>query len=252
MTRPTFRQTFLGLAVAPLALGLAACGESASTDGEAVGDPIENIAPPEGSKWSEVIVTTDEGGYRMGNPDAPIKVIEYGSLTCPHCAHFSEESGEELKGQFVESGRVSFEFRNFVMNPLDLTMAMMVRCGAPESFFALTEQTFANQAKIVETWTSSSEAQMTAAASQGPQGRYIAFAQLGGLSEFYAARGIAVDQANTCLANSDVAESLVKATSEQSDKYKITGTPAFLVNGKLAEGNTWPEIKTVLENLGAR
>jgi len=252
MTRPTFRQIFLGLAIAPLALGLAACGESASTDGEAVGDPIAKIAPPEGVKWSEVVATTDEGGYRMGNPDAPIKLVEFGSLTCPHCAHFAEESGEELKGQFVESGRVSLEFRNFVMNPLDLTMVMMVRCGAPESFFALTEQTYANQPKIVEKWTSATEAQMTAAASQGPEGRYIAFAQLGGLTEFYAARGIAVDQANACLARSDVAESLVKATGEQADKYKITGTPSFLVNGKLAEGNTWQEIKTMLENLGAR
>lgn len=252
MTRLTIRRLALGALVAPLALGLAACGDKGSDTGGLSGDPIAKIAPPAGKSWTEVVEKTPEGGYQMGNPEAPIKLVEYGSLTCPHCAHFTELSGEELRDDFVASGRVSYEFRNFVMNPLDLAMAMLARCGTTESFPALVEQIYANQRGIVEKWSSASEAQITQAAGLPPEHRYQAIAQIAGLIEFFAARGIAADQANACLAQGATAEDLVQKTTEQGDKYDITGTPSFLINGQKADINTWPEIKTRLENMGAR
>jgi len=251
VTRQRRLKSTLGLVVAPLLLALGACGGSGDAE-KTSGEPIEKIAPPEGQAWSEIVEKTEDGGYRMGNPDAPIKLVEFASLTCPHCKHFTEEGGEELRDTFVASGRVSWEFRNFIMNPLDLTMAMLVRCGSPESFFALTEQTFTNQQNLVEAWSANSEATLEAASSQPPATRYIALAGLAGLPEFYGARGIAVDQAKACLGDSATAEALVEATRQQSEKYDITGTPSFLINGQNPEANTWPEIKTRLENLGAR
>ena len=155
---PSLRKALLALLAAPLALGLAACSGSDDADAGLSGDPIETVAPPEGvASWSEVVATTPEGGYRMGNPDAPIKLIEFASLTCPHCATFAQTSKEELQGNFVNSGRVSLEFRNFILNPLDLAMTMMTRCGAPESFMALTEQAFLGQQELIETWSAASE-----------------------------------------------------------------------------------------------
>lgn len=251
MTLRSKRNALFGLLLAPLAMGLAACGDSGSI-GDGSGSRIENIAPPAGTNWSEVVEKTEEGGYRMGNPDAPIKLVEFASLTCPHCKHFTEEGGAELRDEFVASGRVSWEFRNFVMNPLDLTMAMLVRCGTPESFFALTEQTFASQADIVETWSSAGEQRLNQAGNLPPEARYKAFADISGLTEFFAARGIAADQATACLADTAGAEAMVKATSEQAAQYEVSGTPAFLINGQKTDVNTWPEIKTRLENLGAR
>ena len=252
MTRLTFRRIAFGAIIAPLTLGLAACGEKVDSTASLSGEPIERIAPPQGKIWTEVVSKTDAGGYRMGNPDAPIKLVEYGSLTCPHCANFAETSGEELHEEFVKSGRVSFEFRNFVTNPLDLTMAMLTRCGTPESFFALTEQTFANQPAIVETWSSASEAQLNQTAALPPESRFQAIADLAGLPEFFAARGIAADQAKACLADNATAEALAKATSDQGNEFGITGTPSFLINGQKVDMNSWPEIKTELETLGAR
>lgn len=246
------RPLALAAFAAPLALALSACGSGGSDSAATSGEALEKVAPPAGTTWSETISKSAEGGYVMGNPDAPIKLIEFASLTCPHCAQFSADSGKELRETFVNSGRVSFEFRNFVGNPLDLTMAMMVRCGAPESFFALTSQTFQNQQQLVEAWVAAGEQAANQAAALPPAQRYNAMAQLAGLPEFYAARGIAADQAKQCLADGAAAEKLVGDTSKQGEQYGITGTPTFVLNGSKLDGNTWPEVKAALENAGAR
>ena len=249
------RKIALAAVAAPLTLALAACGSSedaSGSNGGLSGEPIAAVAAPEGQSWSQMIEKTEAGGYRMGNPDAPIKIIEFASLTCPHCATFSENSSADLKGKFVESGRVSFEFRNFILNPLDLAMAMMVRCGPPESFFALTEQTFAAQPQIIQAWSGAGEQAAMQAAEQPPETRYAAIAQVAGLPEFYAARGIAADQARTCLADPSAAEALVNQTTAASEDFDVTGTPTFVINGQKADGNTWDQIRTRLENMGAR
>lgn len=252
MSRLSFRPILLGMIAAPLALGLAACGDKTGSEGASTGDRIENIAPPAGTSWADMIEQTPEGGYRMGNPEAPIKLIEFASMTCPHCAHFTEEGGEELRNQFVASGRVSWEFRNFVMNPLDLTLAMAIRCGAPESFFALTEQALANQETFIETWTQAGEQRAMQAVNLPPEQRYNAIAELVGIDDFFAARGIAADQTKSCLAKGEAGEVLVKATQEQGEQHNITGTPSFLINGALADINTWADVKARLEAMGAR
>lgn len=252
MIRSTIRHALLAALAAPLMLGLAACG-SKSGNGEAPsGAPIEKVAPPAGKSWSEVIAKTEEGGYRMGNPEAPIKLVEYASLTCPHCADFAAQSSEELQNEFVASGRVSYELRNFVRDPIDIYAAQLTRCGAPESYFALTEQVFANQMPIIERVQAAGEVQFDAALKQPEDKRGVAIAELAGLLDFFAARGISKAQAQACLSDSAQAKALAKATEEQGEKYEITGTPTFLVNGEKLDMNSWPEVKARLETMGAR
>lgn len=252
MTRNFFRHTALVLLAAPLALGLAACGDKADGTGAPAGKPIAAIAPPAGKAWSEVIATTDDGGYRMGNPDAPIKLVEFGSLTCSHCAEFSEASGIELPGTFVASGRVSYEFRNFVRDPIDITAAQLVRCAPPEAFFALSDQVFSYQPAMFENWQKAGEAQLKAIETLPIEKRGLGIAQTAGLIDFFATRGVSRDQAAACLADPTKAQELARRTEEQGKEYDITGTPTFLINGRKVEGNTWDEIKTQLENAGAR
>ena len=129
MTRAPFRHLFLALVAAPLALGLAACGKDKGADAGLSGEPIAKIAPPAGKAWTDVVSKTPEGGYRMGNPDAPIKLVEYGSLSCPHCAHFAQEAFASLASDFVDSGRVSFEFRSFAIHPQDGAIASTAALG---------------------------------------------------------------------------------------------------------------------------
>jgi len=252
MPRFSIRRLLFAAIALPMALGLAACGEKDDGMGGLTGEPIAKIAPPAGKSWAEIVEKTPEGGYRMGNPDAPVKLIEFASLTCPHCKHFAEEGAAQLRDNFVASGRVSWEFRNFILNPIDLTMAMVVRCGAPESFFALTEQTYENQETLIQGWDNASEDQRARVVGLPPAKRYQYIASLIGLQDFYGARGIAADQANACLANGAAAEALVAATSEQSEKYDISGTPGFVINGSTQDINTWAEIKAKLETLGVR
>jgi protein-disulfide isomerase len=242
----------LALIALPLALGLAACGKKDDATGAAapVGAPLNAVPPPAGKAWADVISATQDGGYVMGNPNAPIKVIEYGSLTCPHCAEFEEKGFPHLRDDYVSKGTVSFEFRNFVRDPYDTTMAMLVRCGSPDTFFALTEQVYSNQKAIFDQLQPIG-AQLQAA-NLPPDQIFKAIGERGGLIDFFAARGIAKDQAAQCLAKSETATKLADETSKAGDTFSITGTPTFIVNGKNVEVATWDALEPILKQAGAR
>ena len=241
----------LALIALPLALGLAACGkkDDAATAGP-VGGPLNAVAPPAGKAWADVVTVTPEGGYRMGNPNAPIKVIEFGSLTCPHCAEFEEKGYPHLRDEYVAKGTVNFEFRNFVRDPYDTTMAMLVRCGSPDSFFALTEQVYSNQKAIFDQLQPIGP--KLQAANLPPAQIFKAIGEQGGLIDFFAARGIAKDQGAQCLAKSEAASKLADDTSKAGDSFNITGTPSFIVNGKNVEVATWDALEPILKQAGAR
>ncbi len=249
--RPLHRASLAALLL-PLALGLSACSKGNEETAGLSGEPIAKVAAPAGKAWADTVTKTPEGGFRMGNPDAAIKLVEYASLTCSHCAEFSEKGSVPLREEFIASGRVSYEFRNFVRDPIDLTAALLTRCGAPESFFALTEQALANQSTMLAKAQSLGEAAYTAAMGQPDAKRYAALADLLGLSEFFAARGIAKDQANACLANSAEAAALAKRTQEQGEEFKIEGTPTFMINGKVIGSMGWEELRAKLQTMGAR
>jgi protein-disulfide isomerase len=246
----TFRHALLLLA---LPLALAGCGKEKAEDA-AVGEsaaPLATVAPPAGKAWSDVISTTPDLGYRMGNPDAPIKLVEFASLTCPHCAEFAAKGFAPLRDKYVASGRVSFELRNFVRDPLDMTAAMLTRCGSPVSYFALTEQVFANQPAMFEK-AQAGQAQAEAAAKLPENQRFVGLARAFGLGDFFAARGVSSDQAAACLAKGQDAAALAQAAQAQGGQHNITGTPSFLVNGNNANVSTWEELEPLLQRMGAR
>lgn len=253
MTRPVLRRLLLAAIASPLALGLAACGES-GPDGAAApsGDPIAEIAAPEGTTWADTVSKTQEGGYLMGNPDAPIKLVEYGALSCSHCATFAEASSPELRETFVNSGRVSFELRPFMLNAFDIAATLLTTCGANEAVIPLSDQFWAWQPQMFENLQGASQAQMQQIDALPPQQRFPALAQAAGMTEFFAARGISADQASACLSDQSRVQALVDGSERASQDFDITGTPTFLINGQKVEGNTWSAIKTRLEEMGAR
>ncbi len=241
----------LAMIALPLALGLAACGKKDDAAGAGpVGAPLNAVPPPAGKAWTDVVSVTPEGGHVMGNPNAPIKLIEYGSLTCPHCAEFEEKGFPHLRDEYVAKGTVSFEFRNFVRDPYDTTMAMLTRCGEPESFFALTEQVYTNQKAIFDQLQPIG-AQLQAA-NLPPAKMFSAIGERGGLIDFFAARGIAKDQAAQCLAKSETATKLADDTQKATETFNVTGTPTFIVNGKNVEVATWDALEPILKQAGAR
>ena len=94
---------------ATAALALTACGGADST-AVPKGEPIAKVAAPAGKIWSETVVKTEAGGFKMGNPDAKLQLLEYGAISCPGCAKFSVDSAEEIK-KIVDTGVVAMEFR---------------------------------------------------------------------------------------------------------------------------------------------
>jgi protein-disulfide isomerase len=244
------KKLFLAVLALPLSLAVAACGGDAPADEPLVGEPIAHIAPPEGQTWLEVGSETPQGGYVIGNPDAPLKLVEFASHTCSHCAHYSQQSVGPFE-KYLESGVVSHEIRNQIHDALDLTMAMLVRCGDPAAFHPLADQAWGSFDEIIGYAQENQEAVQAAMQSQGND-RFQRIAQAAGLIDFFAARGIARDQAMQCLADPAKAEAILNQSQENSNELDVQGTPTFFLNGRRLNGTTWDIVEPALQQAGAR
>lgn len=239
------------LALSPLALALAACGGGgdATADTELTGEPIAEVPAPKGQQWNQVITRTEEGGYLMGNPDAPIQLLEFASLTCGACANFSQQGSTELKQDFVNSGRVSFEYRNYLRSAQDLIAAQIMECGAPERVIPLADQHYA---RFDEFGQALSDPRLQQISSLPEDQQKAAFAEISGLTEFFAQRGISRDEALSCLADDAKATQLAGQMESWNANYEITGTPTIYLNGNPTGVTSWDAIKERLEAMGAR
>ena len=246
---PSFRRIALAALAAPLALALAACGDSAE-EGAPTGEPIAPIAAPAGQSWVETAAVTPEGGYMIGNPDAPLKLVEYASHTCHVCAAFSQEGAAPMD-EYVATGVVSYELRNLIRDPVDLTIAMLARCGSPQAFHPLANQAWQNFDGLMQT-VQANGAALEQAQAAPPAQRLQAIAQASGVLDFFAARGISRDQAMTCLADTAKAQQISEASQTQADELQITGTPSFSLNGRQLEPTSWAALEPLLQAAGAR
>lgn len=252
MTRIHIRHLALGMFALPLALGLAACGNKAEDGTPASSEPIAKIAPPAGKAWADMVEKTAEGGYRMGNPEAPIKLVEYGALSCSHCAEFAKESFDKLRNDYIASGRVSYELRYFMLNPYDVPASLLATCGSTEAVIPLSEQFWAWQPHMFENLQSAGEAQLKAIGDMPKEQQIGALADVAGMTQFFSSRGIARDQAKTCLADTAKAKALAAGTEKASDEYNVTGTPTFIINGSTIGSMGWSELENKLRQAGAR
>lgn len=238
------------LVTATAALALTACG-GADSNALPKGEAIAKVAAPAGKIWSETVVKTEAGGFKMGNPDAKLKLVEYGAITCPGCAKFSVDSTDELK-KMVETGVVSMEFRPYLVHGIqDVPGFLLAQCSGPEAFYPLSEQLYADQQNWLGKMAGITEAEQQAAAKMTP-GEVATF--LGtrmGLIEFVQQRGISADKAKACLADSKAIDALIKGT-EQGGKDGVTGTPYFTLNGAPLNGGAWIQVKSALVEAGAR
>ena len=236
---------------APLALALAACGAGAEETGAIEGEAIAAIPAPEGTEWRSTATMTEDGGTLVGNPDAPLKLIEYGSLTCPTCARFSMEGGEPLL-EYVDSGVVSFELRQFAIHgPLDLLLQRMTQCGPDEAVIPLSDQVWANYESIMEP-IQTDQAAFEAAMQRPMEERFVVAAEQMGYLDFFASRGISEDQGRACLADVASLEQMADYTQRYSSEFNITGTPTFKLNGRDVDANTWAALEPILQRAGAR
>lgn len=239
--------------VAAAALAMTACNSEQGSSGATIGSggPVEAVPAPNGGDWSTMVAQTPEGGFVMGNPNAAVKLVEFGSMTCPHCREFDEAAMKPLTEQYVKSGKVSLEFRNFVTNPYDLAASIVARCGGPSSFFGLTRQLYAEQPEWIAKAQSADPAQMQAIGALPQEQQLAEIAKLAGFPQWAAMRGLPAAKLNACLADPEAPTKLVQMQSDAVSDFNIPGTPSFLINGKLVEikpGSTpWAQVETALK-----
>ena len=240
------------LFLASTALLATACNaEKGATNAAGAEVTAAAVPAPNNGDWTTVVTRTPEGGFVMGNPNAKVKLVEFGSMTCPHCAEFEEKGGKLLVDNYVKKGLVSWEFRNFVRDPFDMTATLLARCGGEANFFGMTRTLFHDQRDWVGKLQAADQAQLQALQDMAPAQRFSTIADLAGLKTFAAQRGVPRAKADQCLGNEADANQLVQMNADAISSYSIPGTPSFLINGTLADQTaTWetlePKIKDAL------
>ena len=219
---------------AGIALALAGCSKKAD-QALAPSAPVAAVAPPAGKQWAEVVTVTPDGGYQMGNPNAAVKLVEYGSYTCPHCKAFAIEGEPKLKADYVASGKVSYEFRSFLLHGPDAAVTLLANCRGAEPFFAVAEALFASQDDWLNKLIAVPAAEQERWQSLAPVDSFKAQIAASGLKSFLAARGLAPAQADACLADEKAADVLVKQRDHATNDLQVNGTPAFFINGQQQE-----------------
>ncbi|EKV32590.1 Periplasmic thiol disulfide interchange protein DsbA [Caenispirillum salinarum AK4] len=151
----------------------------------------------------------------MGDPDAPVTILEYSSLTCGHCANFHADVLPEVKEKYIETGKAKLVFRDFPLDPLAAAAALVARCVPEQNYFPFLETLFAGQ----ENWTRSQE----------PLKAIQGYARLAGLS----AEGL-----EACLNNEGLFNTIQQVKQEGQQEYGISGTPTLIVNGEVLPAYT--------------
>ena len=152
------------------------------------------------------------GDRVLGKDDAPVTVIEYASMTCPHCASFHETTYPELKKRYIDTGKVRFIFREFPLDTLAAAASMLARCADQEKFFPLIETLFQRQRQ----W-----------AVQQAIPPLLAIAKQAGFTE---------EKFNACLSDQKILDALEAERNRASEQFGVNSTPSIFVNGKLHRG----------------
>lgn len=201
-----------------------------------------SLAAAPAQNWNAVVSLTAAPGHVLGNPAAKVKLVEYASYTCPHCAAFQVEGEAPLRLKYIRSGKVSVELRPLLRDPVDATVALLAFCG-PKDKFAINHSMFMrSQGQWIRPMVTSTEAQRARWTTGTRAQRARAIAADFHFYEMMATRGydrVAVDR---CLADDALADRMAKAT-EAAVNAGVDHTPTFLINGQQLLGtNSWADL----------
>ena len=157
------------------------------------------------------------GDHVLGDANAPITIIEYASMTCPHCAHFHETTYPEMKKKYVDTGKVRFIFREFPLDPLAAAGSMLARCAGKDKYFPMIDALFSQQKDWVV---------------QKPLQPMLAIAKQAGFTQ---------QTFDECLANQKMLDGIEEARTRAAEKFNVNSTPTFFINGKIFRGALTPE-----------
>lgn len=187
---------FAPLIVVLLTIGVPAAAQPTGASGKPAGTP-----------------TVSDQDRVLGKAEAPITIIEYASLTCPHCAHFEADVLPKLKTKWIDTGKAKLILRDFPLDEAALRAAMVARCAPAERFYPLIETFFATQEKwvIAKDW----------------QAALQRIAQLGGIGK---------QKFEACASDKKLEDEVAQSRLTAATQYGVEATPTFFVNGTKFEG----------------
>lgn len=147
----------------------------------------------------------------VGEEDAPVTIIEYASLTCPHCADFHTNVYPELKEKYIDTGEVKFIFREFPLDILAARASMLARCAGPEKRMALTSALFETQ----RSWAVADEAEA--------MDKLLGIARQAGFTK---------ESFDQCMADEELYQNIVKTRARAASEFGVNSTPSFFIDGK--------------------
>jgi len=212
---------------------------------------VTQASPPPGGTWADVANETAAGGFLMGNPNASVKLLEIGSLSCPHCKKFEEEGAPKLIEQYVKTGKVSWEFRPYVIHgAVDMAANLIARCNGVKTFFPLSMALYKDQDVWLGKVQTTPQEKLAEVQNLPTNQVFVAMANLLGLQDWAAVRGVAQAKSNQCLADQKMIEREVQVTSDVNTQFpEFTGTPAFAINGKmLKDATAWDKVEPQLRD----
>jgi protein-disulfide isomerase len=207
------RKLLLGAAAVALAAG-GGFYVWTSDRGSLIAPATAQPAPPKAPDIApaDLLAPSTLSEQSLGDANAPVTVIEYASMTCPHCAHFHETVYPELKKRYIDTGKVRFIFREFPLDPLAAAGFMLARCAGEGKYFPMVETLFHEQ----KTW-----------AVQKPLPPLLAIAKQAGFTQ---------QSFEQCLANQKLLDDIEKTREIASNKFGVNSTPTFFINGKKQSG----------------
>ncbi len=160
-------------------------------------------------------------GMQLGDSDAPVKIIEYRSLRCGHCADFSNDTFPKLKEKYIDNGIVNFEVRPFPLDSLDLIAFKVLHCVNESDFFTMDKILFKDQKK----WNVMSQSDRIIENSTAA------------LMNYAALFGISEEAFNACIEDDAITDFILNERIEGVEKYDVSSTPTFIINGEIYAGN---------------
>ena len=193
-------------------------------------EPVQAAAPHRLVAEAQTVLALNKDDRVLGNPDAPITIVEYASLTCPHCAHFANDVLPELKKKWIDTGKAKLVLRDYPLDEPALRAAMIARCAPPDRFYAYVDTFFGSQEKWV-----------TARDYRDALARLV---KLGGMSR---------DEFDNCLKNTALENKIVEGRLIASKELDVNSTPTFFINGtKFTGAPTVEEFDKALSGLSAK
>jgi hypothetical protein len=243
----TLRNILLAALAAAASFGAIAPATSAQTradDRIGAGFTNNRSDGPNRRDWLRTTRHTSDGGFLIGNPDAATKVVEYISPSCPECAEFTHQAGEQLFQQYVRTGHVSIEYRLYYRNGVDIAAGMLLNCVPAETYFDMMHNLLGSQPQWLGRIRNVTPEQRQSLSGLAPLEVARRMIPMLGLDAIGRRHGLDAAAQQACLTQERMDG--IERVHQAAVQAGVQGTPSFAVNGTLSQAHNWASLEPLV------